>query len=64
MQFFDVLERYFPAHRLVTSDFHSLPNATVGLNAPIVQTRYQRQPVPVSTPLVSLCISADIYSMR
>lgn len=52
MQFFDVLERYFPAHRLVTSDFHSLPNATVGLNAPIVQTRYQRQPVPVSTPLV------------
>lgn len=53
MQFFDVLERYFPAHRLLTSDFHSLPDAIKGLNAPIVQTRFQRQPVPVSTPLVS-----------
>jgi hypothetical protein len=53
MQFFDVLERYFPAHRLVTSDFHSLPDAVPGLNAPIVQTRFQRRPVPVTTPLVS-----------
>ncbi|KAJ9149736.1 Protein arginine methyltransferase NDUFAF7 [Coniochaeta hoffmannii] len=52
MQFFDVLEHYFPAHRLLTSDFHSLPDAIKGLNAPIVQTRFQRQPVPVSTPLV------------
>ncbi|KAH6619715.1 S-adenosyl-L-methionine-dependent methyltransferase [Chaetomium sp. MPI-SDFR-AT-0129] len=52
MQFFEILAQYFPAHRLVTSDFHSLPDATKGLNAPIVQTRYQRQPVPVSTPLV------------
>jgi len=53
MQFFDVLGRYFPAHRLLTSDFHSLPDATPGLNAPIVQTRYERRPVPVTTPLVS-----------
>jgi hypothetical protein len=53
MEFFDVLGRYFPAHRLLTSDFHSLPDATKGLNAPIVQTRFQRRPVPVSTPLVS-----------
>ncbi|KAK4239682.1 hypothetical protein C8A03DRAFT_13919 [Achaetomium macrosporum] len=52
MQFFDVLGRYFPAHRLLTSDFHSLPGAVKGLNAPIVQTRFQREPVPVSTPLV------------
>jgi hypothetical protein len=52
MQFFDVLERYFPAHRLLTSDFHFLPEATRGLNAPVVQTRYQRRPVPVTTPLV------------
>ncbi|KAK3362641.1 S-adenosyl-L-methionine-dependent methyltransferase [Lasiosphaeria hispida] len=52
MQFFDVLGKYFPAHRLLTSDFHSLPDAIKGLNAPIVQTRYARQPVPVSTPLV------------
>ncbi|KYK54653.1 hypothetical protein DCS_06613 [Drechmeria coniospora] len=52
MQFFDVLEKYFPAHRLVTSDFHSLPQAVRGLNAPVVQTRYQRRMVPVTTPLV------------
>lgn len=54
MEFFDVLGRYFPGHRLLTSDFHSLPGAIKGLNAPIVQTRFQRRPVPVSTPLVSL----------
>ncbi len=53
MEFFDVLGRYFPGHRLLTSDFHSLPGAIKGLNAPIVQTRFQRRPVPVSTPLVS-----------
>lgn len=57
MQFFDVLGRYFPAHRLLTSDFHSLPDATKGLNAPIVQTRFQRRPVPVSTPLVCFMYS-------
>jgi hypothetical protein len=54
MQFFDVLGRYFPAHRLLSSDFQSLADATKGFNAPIVQTRFQRRPVPVSTPLVSL----------
>lgn len=54
MAFFEVLERYFPNHQLVTSDFHSLPEATRGLNAPIVQTRYKRRPVPVSTPLVRM----------
>ncbi|OAA54468.1 COG1565 domain protein [Cordyceps fumosorosea ARSEF 2679] len=52
MQFFDVLERYFPAHRLVTSDFDALPQAVPGLNAPVVQTRYNRRMVPVTTPLV------------
>ncbi|KAJ2904072.1 hypothetical protein MKZ38_008883 [Zalerion maritima] len=52
LQFFDILEKYFPAHRLVTSDFHALPNACPGLNAPLVQTRYQRTTVPVVTPLV------------
>ncbi|KAI0441931.1 S-adenosyl-L-methionine-dependent methyltransferase [Xylaria telfairii] len=52
MHFFDILERYFPAHRLVTSDFHTLPDAIKGLGSPVVQTRYQRRMVPVSTPLV------------
>ncbi|KAI9835705.1 MAG: hypothetical protein M1819_001882 [Sarea resinae] len=52
MEFFDVLHKHFPAHRLLTSDFHSLPDTIKGINAPVVQTRYQRRTVPVSTPLV------------
>ncbi|OCK81026.1 DUF185-domain-containing protein [Lepidopterella palustris CBS 459.81] len=72
MQFFDILYNYFPAHKLVTSDFHSLPDAIQGINAPVVQTRYQRQTVPVSTPLVQqgffdvlfptdFCVMEDMY---
>ncbi|GAD94209.1 COG1565 domain protein [Paecilomyces variotii No. 5] len=52
MQFFDILHAYFPAHRLITSDFSTLPDAVPGLNAPVVQTRYKRRTVPVSTPFV------------
>jgi len=52
LNFFDVLRDYFPNHKLVTSDFHSLPDAVDGVNAPVVQTRYQRRMVPVRTPLV------------
>lgn len=52
LQFFDILEKYFPAHRLLTSDFHTLPDATKGLNSPVVQTRFERRMVPVTTPLV------------
>jgi len=54
MQFFDILGKYFPAHRLLTSDFHDLPDTIKGVNAPVVQTRYKRRTVPVSTPFVSL----------
>lgn len=54
MHFFDVLREYFPNHKLVTSDFHSLPDAVQGVNAPVVQTRYERRMVPVRTPLVCL----------
>lgn len=52
MLFFDTLNRYFPAHRLVLSDFTSLPTPIPGINAPIVQTRYQRRNVAVTTPFV------------
>ncbi|KAK6001308.1 hypothetical protein QM012_002639 [Aureobasidium pullulans] len=52
MHLFDILHKYFPAHKLVTSDFHALPDAVEGVNAPVVQTRYQRRMVPVTTPLV------------
>jgi len=53
MEFFDILREYFPLHQLVTSDFHSLPDTIAGINAPVVQTRYQRRVVPVTTPYVS-----------
>ncbi|EHY60533.1 hypothetical protein ABEF92_003444 [Exophiala dermatitidis] len=52
LEFFDVLHKYFPAHRLVLSDFNYLPDAVPGLNAPVVQTRYQRRNVQVTTPFV------------
>ncbi|WEW58431.1 hypothetical protein PRK78_003899 [Emydomyces testavorans] len=52
MEFFDILHNYFPSHRLVASDFDSLPDALPGYNAPVVQTRYQRRTVQVSTPYV------------
>lgn len=52
MQFFDVLGRYFPGHRLLSSDFNYLPGTIRGVNAPVVQTRYKRNTVPVTTPLV------------
>ena len=35
------LRRHFPRHRLLLSDFSSLPNAIAGVNAPVVQTRFQ-----------------------
>jgi Putative S-adenosyl-L-methionine-dependent methyltransferase len=52
MQFFDILYSYFPAHRLILADFNTLPDAIPGLNAPVVQTRYQRRNVQVTTPFV------------
>ncbi|CAF9931570.1 MAG: hypothetical protein GOMPHAMPRED_005947 [Gomphillus americanus] len=52
MQFFEVLKEYFPQHRLLTSDFHILPDTIDGYNAPVVQTRFQRKTIPVRTPLV------------
>lgn len=58
MQFFDILNRYFPAHRLIASDFNTLPDAAPGMNAPVVQTRYDRQTVPVSTPFVCVLVPA------
>ena len=52
LQFLHVLATHFPAHRLLLSDFTSLPTIVPGSNAPVVQTRYQRRNVPVTTPLV------------
>ncbi|KAF1959142.1 DUF185-domain-containing protein [Byssothecium circinans] len=52
MQFFYILYQKFPNHKLISSDFNKLPDTVEGLNAPVVQTRYRRQMIPVSTPLV------------
>lgn len=52
LQFFDILSTYFPRHRLLLSDFTSLPTIVPGQNAPIVQTRYKRKNALVRTPFV------------
>jgi hypothetical protein len=52
MQFFYILYNYFPNHKLITSDFNKLSDTVEGINAPVVQTRYKREMIPVSTPLV------------
>ena len=52
LEFMQVLIDKFPRHRLLVSDFHSLPDAMDGVNAPVVQTRYRGTMVPCSTYLV------------
>ncbi|RCH93710.1 hypothetical protein CU097_013664, partial [Rhizopus azygosporus] len=48
----ETLKAYFPKHRLVLSDFSSLPDAVEGVDAPVVQTRYRGTMVPCSTYMV------------
>ncbi|KND03976.1 uncharacterized protein SPPG_01425 [Spizellomyces punctatus DAOM BR117] len=52
LRLFDQLNEHFPKHRLIISDFDSLPDSVAGLNAPVVQTRYQGMMIPCSTYLV------------
>ncbi|CAK5283333.1 unnamed protein product [Mycena citricolor] len=47
------LRTHFPRHRLLLSDFSTLPDAIYGHNAPVVQTRFQNTTVPVTTMLVA-----------
>jgi Putative S-adenosyl-L-methionine-dependent methyltransferase len=61
MQFFDVLHNYFPGHRLISADFDNLPSVAAGQTAPVVQTRYKREMVQVTTPLVSLSHTIFYY---
>lgn len=54
LAFLELLTVKFPLHRLLLSDFSSLPD-TIGsgtYNAPVVQTRYQNAMVPCSTYMV------------
>jgi len=46
------LRSNFPRHRLLLSDFSSLPDAIPGLNAPVVQTRYRNTMVACTKLLV------------
>lgn len=41
LQLLEVLRDKFPNHRVLMSDFDKLPDAVTGVNAPVVQTRYQ-----------------------
>ncbi|KAG2110360.1 DUF185-domain-containing protein [Suillus discolor] len=44
-----ILRTNFPRHRLLLSDFSSLPDAVPGLNAPVVQTRVGTTMIPCGT---------------
>ncbi|SHO75816.1 Similar to S.cerevisiae protein YKL162C (Putative protein of unknown function) [Malassezia sympodialis ATCC 42132] len=49
LQMLDVLKTRFPFHRLVVSDFSSLPDALPGVQGPVVQTRHNGTMIPVTT---------------
>jgi hypothetical protein len=52
-RFLEILRDKFPNHRLILSDFDSLPTEVPGINAPIVQTRQRYRMIPCSTYLVT-----------
>lgn len=52
LEFLHILRRYFPEHRLLTSDFTHLPDTTPGYCAPVVQTVLNNRMVPVQTYMV------------
>lgn len=52
LRLLDILFEKLPAHRLILSDFDSLPDSIPGINAPVVQTRYNGAMIPCSTYLV------------
>lgn len=47
-----LLRAYFPRHRLLLTDFSSLPDAVPGANAPVVQTSVRGTMVPCKTIFV------------
>ncbi|KAJ9476743.1 Protein arginine methyltransferase NDUFAF7-like protein, mitochondrial [Pseudozyma hubeiensis] len=52
LQLISTLKRNFPQHRLIMSDFDSLPDSVPGINGPVVQTRFRSTMIPVTTYLV------------
>lgn len=53
MLFLEKLNHFFPKHRLILSDFDSLPTEVEGVDAPVVQTRQRYRMIPCSTYLVA-----------
>lgn len=53
MYFLEILRDKFPQHRLLLSDFDSLPTEVPGMDAPVVQTRQRMCMIPCSTYLVT-----------
>jgi hypothetical protein len=49
MSLLEILSQQFPLHRLLLTDFSSLPDTIEGYNAPVVQTRLKNTMVPCST---------------
>jgi hypothetical protein len=63
------LHTYFPRHRLLLSDFSTLPDSIPGTNAPVVQTRLKGDMVPCGTFLVKqgffdIFFPTDFESLR
>ncbi|GJN90199.1 hypothetical protein Rhopal_003198-T1 [Rhodotorula paludigena] len=52
LELLEILRDKFPNHRMLMSDFDTLPEAIEGVNAPVVQTRYAGETVPCTTYLV------------
>lgn len=46
------LRTHFPRHRLLLTDFSSLPDTIPGINAPVVQTRFKNSTVATETLFV------------
>ncbi|QRW16843.1 SAM-dependent methyltransferase [Rhizoctonia solani] len=52
LEFLVLIHEKFPRHRLLLSDFSSLPDTIPGYNAPVVQTRVNDMMIPCETYLV------------
>lgn len=50
--FYTKLERYFPRHALILSDFSHLPDTIPGYGSPVVQTRLHHETIACSTYLL------------
>ncbi|GAA5821366.1 hypothetical protein JCM3770_006354 [Rhodotorula araucariae] len=69
LELLEILRDKFPNHRLLMSDFDTLPEAIEGVNAPVVQTRYAGETVPCTTYLVQpgffdIFFPTDFETMR